>query len=53
MGAAAPQIPWLNSLSTADPFFILPIFMGVVLAFSWRITKRLNPSYDSKAKESW
>jgi len=44
-------IPWLRDLSAADPFFVLPIFMGAVLVLRWYVARKFNPSNESRAKE--
>ena len=36
----APFVLWLNDLSTKDPFFVLPILMGITMF----VQQRLNPT---------
>jgi len=43
----APFIFWLNNLSVADPYFVLPLLMGVTMF----IQQRLNPSTGDALQE--
>jgi len=36
----APFMLWINDLSAADPYFILPVLMGITML----IQQRLNPT---------
>ena len=50
-GAAGSRIPWLNDLSSPDPFLVLPVFTGAALAFRWLVMRKFDSSNASRIKQ--